>query len=291
MTSDQLIVKRVFWPKILMFLFAIVCPSIAVGVSNKEVFPDALWIATIGIIVTIGISAISTYFSGNAAPTTRKYALWHDFAVAGIMCVTFLFHFQVAREVSAAKQARTASQEKGRNDQENMDRDVQRKLALTQAEVDLAKVEADKLKEQRRMLLQLPPSQRRAIQPMPTPANAATDLPAFVSSSAVKPAQEAASILTPEEVRMSWFSYLFWATAAEILCAVLGGMVLMMVWQWDVDGDGIADDVQPPVNKAQPGQSIQMGFPTTAAPSTAKVPAQPNTTISHGSNFTPPPNF
>lgn len=267
-----------------MFLFAIVCPSIAVGVSNREVFPDALWIATIGIIVTIGISAISTYFSGNAAPTTRKYALWHDFAVAGIMCITFLFHFQVAREVSAAKQARVASQEKGKNDQENMDRDVQRKLALTQAEVDLAKVEADKLKEQRRMLIQLPPSQRRAIQSANTPANVASDLPAFVSSSAARPVQAVTAILTPEEVRMSWFSYLFWATAAEILCAVLGGMVLMMVWQWDVDGDGLPDAPQSPVNNAQPQRTAAMS----PAPATAKAP---NTTISHNGNFTSPTNF
>ena len=58
MTPDQLIAKRVYWPKVAMFCFAIVLPQVAVGWSNREVFPDALWIATIIIVVIIGISGI-----------------------------------------------------------------------------------------------------------------------------------------------------------------------------------------------------------------------------------------
>lgn len=272
MTPDQLIAKRVYWPKVAMFCFAIVLPQVAVGWSNREVFPDALWIATMIIVVIIGISGISTYFSGNAAPKTRKYALWHDFAVAALTCVVVLFHFQVAREVSAGKQARSALEAREKEGQENLDRDVQRQLALKQADTEAAKVEAEKLREQRRVLLQLPTSQRRAIAPQtataPTPS-----LPAFTSAVVAPTPNNLAQIRMPEEVRADWFSWLFWASAAEIIIAVLGGMILMMVWQWDVDGDGVADDVRPPYQNDRPATTETWNHltPPKVAPVTGKT--------------------
>jgi hypothetical protein len=272
MTKEQLLAKRIYWPKLAMFGFAIVLPQAAVGWSNREVFPDALWIATIIVIVIIGISGISTYFSGNAAPKTRRYALWHDFAVAALTCVVVLFHFQVAREVSAGKEARKVLRETEKTGQDNLDRDTQRQLALKEADREAAKIETEKLREQRRVLLQLPPSQRRAIGPAPTAAPTAT---AFSSLPTISEQKGTVRAKTPEEVRMDWFGWLFWASALEIVVAVLGGMVLMMVWQWDVDGDGITDHPQ------QPKVTMAM------SPSPATVAAkQGNTTIN--SNFTQP---
>lgn len=278
MTQDQFIAKRVYWPKVAMFGFAIVIPQCAIAWSNREVFPDALWIATMFVVVVIGISGISTYFSGNAAPKTRKYSLWHDFAVAALTCVVALFHFQVAREVSAGKEARKVQVEKDKTGQEYLDRDVQRQLALKQAESDAVKAEVEKLKEQRRVLIQLPPSQRRAIAPS-SQATVANSPPVFTTATKSEAPASTAVIKTPEEVRAEWFGWLFWASAIEIVIAVLGGMILMMVWQWDVDGDGIADNVRPPITRSSPG----------FAPPLPVVAKTPNTTITHnGNSYTPP---
>lgn len=277
MTADQFIAKRVYWPKIAMFLFAIVLPQIAIAWSNREVFPDALWIATVFVVVVIGISAISTYFSGNASPSTRQYALWHDFAIAALTCVVALFHFQVAREVSAGKEARVVQERQVRNGQENADRDVQRQLALRQADADRIRAETEAAKEQRRLLIQLPPSQRR-LGPSFSSAQPSTSPIPFSSTVIAKPQdEEPSTIKSPEEVRSSWFGWLFWASAFEIIIAVLGGMILMMVWQWDVDGDGIADHLQ----NRQPA----IGFNTASSPSYAsKTGAAP----AHRDNFYDP---
>lgn len=277
MTAEQLKLKRVHWPKLAMFGFAILLPQIAVAWSNREVFPDALWIATIIVVVIIGISAISTYFSGNAAPQTRRYALWHDFAVAAMTCVVLLFHFQVAREVSAGKEARTADEAKDRTRQQNLDREVQRQLALKSADAELERQRTEKLREERRVLVQLPPSQRRAMTNT-TPAPTTSETPAFTTNTGtVEPTTQPVVIRTPEEVRAAWFGWLFWASAIEIVIAVLGGMILMMVWQWDVDGDGIADHLQ----NRQPA----IGFNAPAPPVYAKSGNPPPT---HRGNFYDP---
>lgn len=269
MTKDQLIAKRIYWPKIAMFVLAIVLPQLAVGWSNLEVFPDAILIATIIIVVIIGISGISTYFSGNADPATRKYAMWHDFTVAFLTCIVLLFHFQVAREVSAGNDQRKNIAEKEKTGQEYADREADRKLALQ-------KSEAEYLKEQRRLMLQLPPSQRRLLnapsQVTPTP---------FTTAKAAVEDRHQTTIKTPEEVRASWFKWLFWASAFEIIVAVLGGMILMMVWQWDVDGDGINDALQ--TNGRAP-----IGF--TGASKFSALPATgQTTTIQQGGSPPPPP--
>jgi hypothetical protein len=246
-----------------MFAFAVVLPAIAIGISNKHVFAAAFPIATIGLIVTVGICLISTYFSGNAAPKTRRYAMFHDLVIALILCVNFLFHFQVSREVSAAEDARTASEKAGRVEQENLDRETQRKLAMAGAQKELLEAEAAAAREQRRVLVQLPPSQRRLAQkPTTQPQPETTTTPGFSTVANTRQDVEQATVIsTPEQIRASWFGWLFWAAAAEIFAAILGGMILMMVWQWDVDGDGVADHLQ----SRQVGFSASLHTPVSAA--------------------------
>jgi len=245
MNIRQLIPQRIYWPKVVLFGFAIVLPAIAVGISNKQVFAAAFPIATIGLIVTVGVSLVVTYFSGNAAPRTRRYAILLDIVIAVILCLNFLFHFQLAREIAAADEAKTARVEDNKQFQEDLDRDVQRRVALAGADAERLKAESENLDKQRRLLVQVPVEQRRFYAPKSTSPQlpAATSTPAFTSkvTTAIVAAVE---IKSPEQVRMEWFGWLFWAAAAEIFAAVLGGMVLLGVWQWDVNGDGIPDDQQ-----------------------------------------------
>lgn len=274
MTKDQLLVKRVHWPKVAMFAFAIVLPAVAVGISNKHVFAKAFAIATIGLIVTVGITLISTYFAGNAAPKTRRYAMFHDLVIAIILCVNFLFHFQIAREISAAEDARTSRREDVETGEKNLDRSVRRQKELAGIEQERLRAETEKLKEQRRVIVQLPANQRGRVIVAPAATPTAT-AQGFTSeepaAQVIANAPPKVLIGTPEEIRASWFEWLFWAAAAEIFAAILGGMILMIIWQWDVNGNGLADD-----EERLPIRSMSMSPSAEAIAARDRKPPQSN---------------
>ena len=239
MTTDQLFVKRIYWPKVLMFLIAVVAPQVAIGISNLEVFPHAIMISCIIIGMIIAAGALSTYFSGNAAPKTRRLAIIHDSLIGCASIVVLLMHFQIAREVSAATDAVKANLEVNRIEQENKDRETSRQISLAAAKAEELKAEALKTKEETRKLIQLPPSQRRALIPVTKPTR--ETLTSFSSAVASNETSEAKKVQTPQEIRESWFKPLFIASAVELIIAILGGLALIGHWQWDVDGDGKPD--------------------------------------------------
>lgn len=286
MTKDQLIAKRIYWPKVAMFGFAITLPLIAVGYSNKHVFSSAFPIATIILIVVWGVSLITTYFSGNAAPRTRRYAIFLDIGIALALCVNLLMHFQLAREVSAAEDARFAHREDEEREEQRKDREIQRAKELSEILHRNTEAQTKLMSETHKALVYTPPSRRgQILDKMPNAAlpGATTAPESFSSATATPPTPKkpAPVFKTPEEIRADWFDYLFWASAAEIFLAVLGGMILMATWQWDVDGDGRPDDMQ----SAQPAQSAQptIGFAPAAIPATAKS----GSTVSNGNLYTP----
>jgi hypothetical protein len=148
-------------------------------------------------------------------------------------------------------------------EQENLDRETQRKLAMAGAQRELLEAEAVASREQRRVLAQLPPSQRRLAQkPTAQPQLENATTPTFSTVAVTQTDGERSIVIqSPEQIRASWFGWLFWAAAAEIFAAILGGMILMMVWQWDVDGDGVADHLQ----SRQVGFSASLHTPVSAA--------------------------
>jgi len=52
--------------KLILYIFVVLLPAVVVGVSNFTVFPDSAWAATLMLVVTVGISAVFTWQSGNA---------------------------------------------------------------------------------------------------------------------------------------------------------------------------------------------------------------------------------
>lgn len=229
------------WQKLILFNFIVLLPAIVVGVSNYVAFPDSFLSATLMLVVTVGVSAIFTWQSGNATPKISRYCIIADIVICLILCFNLGAHWLLAREVSAAKQG-----VEERHVEE--DRRDQRKAAEVERELALKKAEADLQNAERRRLAQLPRSERRsaisAVKPAPTiqPLNL------------VAPGLAAASLpsarLTPDQVRESWWWKLTTLAFAECFASVLAGAILAGIWEWDRNHDGIADHLQATAKKA-----------------------------------------
>lgn len=240
--------------KLILFCIIVLLPAVVVGISNFHVFPDSSWAATIMLLVAVGAAAIFTWQSGDATPKISRYCIAADFVVCLILCANLAAHWILAREVSAAKQGVFERHtEEDRDDRRAAER-TERELALRKAEAELAKEQARAANAERRKLLQLPLSERRA---MPTPkveptiapikplalvpdgaATVAVAVPVAAAAPAIRPK------LSPEQVRESWWWTLTALAIAEVAASVLAGAILAGIWEWDRNKDGIPDHLQ-----------------------------------------------
>src|SRR5262245_3574162 len=92
------------WRKLILFTFIVLLPALVVGISNFFVFPDSALSATLMLLVTVGVSGVFTYFSGDATARIRRYCIIADVVICVILCVNLGSHWLLAREVSASKQ-------------------------------------------------------------------------------------------------------------------------------------------------------------------------------------------
>lgn len=217
--------------KLILFIFVVLLPAVVVGISNFHVFPDSAWAATLMLVVTVGVAAVFTWQSGNATAKIRQYCIGADFVIALILCLNLGAHWLLAREVSAAKQGVVE-----RHTEE--DRELEREAKKTELDIARKKADADLQNAERRRLAQLPVSQRRSsITPKPEPTKAA-QVVAAVNTPVIR--------LTAEQVRDSWWWKLTALAFAECFASVLAGAILAGIWEWDRNGDGIADHLQQP---------------------------------------------
>jgi hypothetical protein len=233
------------WRKLILFTFIVLLPAIVVGVSNFFVFPDSALSATLMLIVTVGVSGIFTYFSGDATAPIRRYCIGADVVICVILCVNLGSHWLRAREVSAAKQGVEERHTEEDREEQRKAAEAERQLALNKSAADLAKAQANASYAESRRLAQLPPEQRRerAIPRAPKQEGAA---PAFSPTPEVKAAATSPSAprLTPDQVRERWWWFLTALAFAEVFASVLGGAILAGIWEWDRDHDGIPDHLQ-----------------------------------------------
>jgi hypothetical protein len=240
--------------KLLLFAFVVLLPAVIVGISNLDVFPDAAWLATLMLVVTVGVAAVFTWQSGDATPKIARYCIVADFVIAAILCVNLGSHWLLSREVSAAKQGVAERHaEEDRDDRRAKER-IERELELKKAEAELAGAHVKLQNAEARRLAQLPRSERRSslaapktepTKPSPTVALAQPmSLVPPGSVAAVTVSSSAAPRLTPEQVRDSWWWKLTALAFAECFASVLAGAILAGVWEWDRNGDGIPDHLQ-----------------------------------------------
>jgi hypothetical protein len=242
--------------KLLLFTFIILLPAVIVGISNLGVFPDAAWLATLMLVVTVGVAGVFTWQSGEATPKIRRYCICADFIICAILCVNLGSHWLLAREVSAAKQG---VEERHAEEDRQLERErakTELELARKKAEADLAAANIKLQNAEARRLAQLPRSERRSVltapkpetRPTPTTSPAPLIAPmALVAGGAVASASVvSAPRLTPDQVRESWWWKLTALAFAECFVSVLAGAILAGIWEWDRDHDGVLDHLQQP---------------------------------------------
>lgn len=234
--------------KTIIYVFAVLLPAIIVGVSNFTVFPDSWLPATLMLIVTVGIAAVFTYYSGDATAKVSRYCILADVTICAILCVNLGGHWILAREVSAANQGVTE-----RHVEE--DREEKRRADEADRQMKLMDKQAQLQAEERRRLRLLPREERRSTLSAP---QAVATVPTV---EATPEGKGAASKLTPEQVRNKWWWFLTGLAIAECAASVLAGCILAGIWEWDKNRDGIADHLQQP-RRIQQQQEFPDALPT-----------------------------
>jgi hypothetical protein len=220
-----------------------------VGISNFSVFSDAVWLATIALLVTAGVAAVFNWASGDATPKVRRYAIGADFCICFVLCLNFACHWVMARQVSAAKQGVTEHhEEEDRQDKRAQER-TERELALKKAEAELAATNIKLQNAEARRLARLPVSERRSS--ITAPTSEPTKPPTIAPMSLVPAGSAAVSVpiavkprLTPDQVRENWWPTLVGLALAEVFASVLAACILGGLWEWDRNHDGIPDHLQ-----------------------------------------------
>lgn len=229
------------WRKLILFSFIVLLPALIVGISNFYVFPDSALSATIMLAVTVGVSGIFTYFSGDATAQISRYCIIGDVIICLILCVNLGGHWMLAREVSAARQGVEEKHVEEDREEQRRKAEAQRNIDVAKAEADLAKAQASAAYQERKRLAELPLAERRA-RSEPRSSKRTAAAPAPEAQAAVS--SPSAPRLTPDHVRARWWWFLTALAFAEVFVSVLGGAILAGIWEWDRNHDGIPDHLQ-----------------------------------------------
>lgn len=237
------------WRKLILFSFIVLLPALVVGISNFYVFPDSALSATIMLLVTVGVSGIFTYFSGDATAKIRRYCIIADVVICLILCVNLGSHWLLAREVSASKQGVEERHAEEDREEKRSKAEAERQIELAKAETARARAEANAAYQERRRLAELPLDERHARSAARAPKRMARGAtmaaaPDPTLEANASPASPSPLRLTPDQVRERWWWFLTALAFAEVFAAVLGGAILAGIWEWDRNHDGIPDHLE-----------------------------------------------
>jgi len=238
------------WAKLAIFVFTVLLPAIAVGISNWYVFRDSFVMATILLVITVGVAAVTTYYSGAALDKIRRYCLIFDLLIGVVLCINLTSHFLLAREVSAAKEAvedrhieeeRHAVLQKKKTEQAALL--LERQATLLNAQRDALRMEAVRNDAARKAGVR--PGSGVTLPPMPDMSDSTAEQPTDslrAELDGIKKSREAKPPSDPDAVKRAWNPWLtFWAFV-DVFIAVIGGLTLASLWQWDRNNNGIPDD-------------------------------------------------
>lgn len=231
------------WAKMAILGVCVVLPAIAIGISNWEVFSDSFVIATILLIITVGVAAIFTALSGSAMPQVRRYCLIADLVIGIVLCVNLASHFVLSREVSAAKSALVEHRKDEDRDEARKNADLVRQTQLMEKQAELVEAQRKMLNADANRAYQVRQSGGRVSSAAPIVAPVPVPTVSLPSASLDAPDAKKKT-LRPEEVIQDWANWLMFWAFADALVSVLSAMILMTVWQWDRNGNGIPDHLE-----------------------------------------------
>lgn len=242
--------KKLGWGKLAIYFFTVLLPAIAVGISSWYVFRDSFSIAVISLIITCGVAGLFTFYSGAAMAEVRRYCIIADIAICCVLVANFCCHFIMAREISSAKEStveRHLEEDRGEqfknNDAARQAQIMASSAQLAQSQAMLEKSQALKIDAAKRA--GLPPPRIAPIASLAVPASPAGSSLQGVSPAASVPSGAPTKPPTPDDVRAAWNPWLTFLAFLDVIVSVLAGALLAAVWQWDRNGDGINDALQP----------------------------------------------
>jgi hypothetical protein len=236
--------KSFVWGKVAGMLFAVLIPGCLLACANHKVFPESTWLATGMVVITIGIAGCFAVASGYAMPHVRRYCLLAHLFLCLVMAANLVCHWVLAREVSAVHQATEQKHTEEDRAESRRRAAVEDSLKLIEAQRDLTQANARQLQAEavrndsaRRLGAVVP----RAVRPA-APASAVS----AVIPEVPKPV-DSGPVVTLDQVLNKWYWWLIGFAAAELLASIVAFGVCALLWEWDVNGDGIADHLQQPV--------------------------------------------
>jgi hypothetical protein len=222
------------WGKTAGMLFAVVIPAVLVIAANKSVFPEASWLATGMVVTTMGIAIIFAVASAFATPKVKRYVLIAAFAIDLVLAGNLAFHWVLAREISGAKQATTARHEEEDRAEKRAEAEAKRRKEWNESQARLLAAEARRNDSARRLGIQAPRGAKISAASSSAPTAEPT---AAITSATDKP-------LTVEQVMNEYTPWLLGFAIAELLTSVVAFGICALLWEWDLNGDGIADHLQ-----------------------------------------------
>lgn len=229
------------WRKLLLFTFIVLLPAVVVGVSNFKAFPDSSFLATVMLLTTVGVAGLFTWKSNHATPKIVRYCIIADILICALLCVNVGCHWIFSRELSGAKQSTVERHTEEDREEKRRTAETERQLALKKAETDLAARQAQASNAEARRLAQLPRWMRQSQSPIVKPA---TSAPTSETATTPETKAEIKPKATEEQVRGEWWWTLIALAFAECFASILAGGILMGVWEWDRNHDGIPDHLQ-----------------------------------------------
>lgn len=231
------------WRKLLLFTFIVILPAVVVGVSNFKAFPESSFLATVMLLTTAGVAGLFTWKSNHATPKIVQYCIIADIVICALLCVNVGCHWIFSRELSGAKQSTVERHTEEDREEKRRIAEAERQVALKKAEADLAARQAQASNAEARRLAQLPRRMRQSQSPIIKPI---TPAPTMETGAIPEAKAEIKPKITEEQVRENWWWTLIALAFAECFASILAGGILMGVWEWDRNHDGIADHRQKP---------------------------------------------
>jgi len=237
------------WGKVAGMVFATGIPACLVIAANHKVFPDSSWLATGMVITTFGIACIFAVASGFATPKVKKYVLIASVVLSVELAANLAVHWVLARQVSGAKQATSARHEEEDRAESRREAETKRQRELLAEQRALAAETAKQLRYEairndsaRRLGIRVPRGTT-----VTAPASAPVTLPtAEPSASAPLATAPIHPPLTVEQVMEDWIGWLLAFAILDLLTSVVAFGICGLLWEWDLNHDGIPDHLQKP---------------------------------------------